>query len=656
MPKLHIDLETYSSVDLRTSGAYKYAESVDFEILLLAFAFDDGPVRVIDFTQGQVMPFELVAALQDPSVEKHAHNAAFERICLRAYGLNIPAEQWHCSAIKASYCGLPMSLADVSKALQLEEQGKDLSGKALIRYFTMPIKASKANGGRLRNFPEHDLEKWEAFKAYCAQDVEAERQVGQRLAAYTIPQKERELYALDQKINDAGIEIDTYFAQRCIDIDQEHAANLAEELKELTGLENPNSPTQLKQWLSEATGQEVTTIAKAKVEELLAEAASVTVQRVLELRTEAAKTSTKKYVAMIECAMYDSRARGLLQFYGAGRTGRWAGRLIQVQNLPQNHLPDLEVAREAYRSGTYSEVVRSTKGSVPSDLSQLIRTAFVAKEHHTFAVADFSAIEARVIAWLAGEEWRLEVFRTHGKIYEASAAAMFNVPIEEVTKGSDLRAKGKVAELALGFGGGAGALRAMGGEAMGLSDLELQELVNRWRAKNPAVVSLWKRVEAAALRTLKTRVTTSLPTYHSSLSFEYDGQALRITLHSGRELVYWSPKLGVSRFGHDCILYRGPDPNTKQWGWIDTYGGKLVENIVQATARDLLADAMLRVDQQLKMPIVMHVHDELVAEVLETQGEEALELLCAEMSKPIDWALGLPLAADGYITPFYKKD
>lgn len=656
MPKLHIDLETYSSVDLKTSGAYKYAESIDFEILLLAFALDSEPVQVIDLANGQSLPTFLISLLNDPTVEKHAHNAAFERVCLRAYGINIPAEQWHCSATLAGYCGLPMALADVSKALALGDQGKDAAGKALIRYFTMPIKPAKANGGRLRNFPEHDPEKWEAFKAYCAQDVEAERAIGQRLAAYTIQAKERRLYALDQKINDTGIEIDTYFAQRCIDIDQEHSANLTEELRELTGLENPNSPTQLKQWLTEATGEEVQTIAKAKVEELLATAASVTVQRVLTLRTEAAKTSTKKYVAMIECAAYDNRARGLFCFYGASRTGRWAGRLVQTQNLPQNHLPELEAVRELYCSKTYTEVVKASNGSVPSNLSQLIRTAFVAKEGHTFAVADFSAIEARVIAWLAGEEWRLEVFRTHGKIYEASAAAMFNVPIEEVTKGSDLRAKGKVAELALGFGGGSGALRAMGGEAMGLSELELKELVNRWRAKNPAVVKLWKSVEAAALRTIKTRVTTSLPTYHYGLIFEYDGQALKITLHSGRELIYWSPKLDVSRFGNDCIKYRGPDPDTKQWGWIETYGGKLVENIVQAIARDLLADAMLRVDSELQMPIVMHVHDELVCEVPEATSSEALELLCAELSKPVKWAAGLPLGADGYITPFYKKD
>lgn len=651
--QLHIDIETYSSIDIVTAGAYKYCESIDFEILMIAYAFDDEPIRMIDLALGDEIPKEFIEALLDPAIEKHAHNANFERNSFRAIGYDVPIEQWHCSAVKSAYCGLPLSLTMVSEALKLEEKGKLATGKALIRYFSVPIKPTKANGMRERNFPEHDMQKWEEFKLYCINDVEAEREIGKRLEAYTIPDFERINYILDQQINDRGILVDTDMAMNAYHIDELHSAVMSEQLTKLTGLDNPNSPAQLKQWLSLAMGKEITTLAKEDMDTLVEEAESEAVKEVLSLRKKSSKSSTKKYVAMLNCACHDNRVRGLFQFYGANRTGRWAGRLVQLQNLPQNHLKDLEQARSLIASGDY-ELAAMFYDDISNVLSQLIRTAFIAKKKCTFAVADFSAIEARVIAWLANEKWRLDIFATHGKIYEASASMMFNVPIESVTKGSELRDKGKISELALGYQGAIGALRQMGGEKMGLSDEEMNRIVKLWRKKNPSVVKLWDEVNEAAIRVVKTHKPLILTKFRN-LKFDYNGDVLTIELPSGRKLYYQQATLTTSRFGQEAVKYKGLDQETKKWWWVDSYGGKFVENIVQAIARDILAYSMQQLDKA-GFWLVMHVHDEAIAEVDKAKGEELLEQMCDIMGTEVPWALGLPLKADGYITDFYKKD
>lgn len=648
---LHIDIETYSSVDLLTSGAYKYFESPDFEILMIAFALDGEEVKIIDLTKRGI-PNYLRAYLQDKNIEKHAHNANFERRAFEAYGIHTPIEQWRCSAVKAGYCGLPLSLDGVSKALELGDGGKSAEGKALIKYFSCPVKPTKVNGGRTRNLPHHDPTKWEAFKNYCKQDVEAERNVGRRLAKYTIPQSEREHYILDQQINDRGILVDTDFALKATVMDDLFSAELYKQLQHLTGLDNPNSPTQLKKWLSAQTQSEVTSVAKGNVLELLEGKTLPIVEEVLKLRQMGAKTSTKKYVSMLACACEDGRAHGLFQFYGANRTGRWAGRLIQMQNLPQNHLEHLEQARTMVASGDY-ELAKMLYDDIASVLSQLIRTAFIAKPDHTFAVADFSAIEARVIAWLSGEAWRLKVFNTHGKIYEASASKMFNVPIESVTKGSDYRAKGKVAELALGYQGAVGALKTMGGEAMGLDEAEMDVIVKKWRKANPAIVQLWADLEQCAVQALKTR--KAVKSQHKGLVFEYDGEVLTILLPSGRKLFYQSPSFTKNKWDKLSIRYKGMDQLTKQWTYVDTYGGKLTENIVQAIARDLLADAMQRVDKA-GFNIVMTIHDEIVCEIPSDNAEHQLDYICEIMGWTDKAYAGVPFPAEGYLTPFYKKD
>lgn len=651
--QLHIDIETYSSIDIMTAGAYKYCESVDFEILMIAYAFDDEPIRMIDLALGDKIPQEFLDALMDPTIEKHAHNANFERNSFRAIGYDVPIEQWYCSAVKAAYCGLPLSLAMVSEALKLEEKGKLSTGKALIRFFSVPIKPTKANGMRERNFPEHDMEKWEEFKLYCINDVEAEREIGKRLEAYTIPEFERINYILDQQINDRGILVDIDMAKNAYHIDELHSAVMSEQLTKLTGLDNPNSPAQLKQWLSLAMGKEITTLAKEAMDTLVEEAESEAVKEVLSLRKKSSKSSTKKYVAMLNCACHDDRVRGLFQFYGANRTGRWAGRLVQLQNLPQNHLKDLEQARTLIASGDY-ELAAMFYDDISNVLSQLIRTTFIAKKKCTFAVADFSAIEARVIAWLANEKWRLDVFATHGKIYEASASMMFNVPIESVTKGSELRDKGKISELALGYQGALGALRQMGGEKMGLTDMEMDRIVKLWRKKNPSIVKLWYEVNEAAIRAVKTHKPVILTAFRN-LKFDFNGEVLTIELPSGRKLFYQQATIATNRFGQESVKYKGLDQVTKKWWWVDSYGGKFVENIVQAIARDLLAYSMQQLDKA-GFSLVMHVHDEAVAEVDKTKGEELLEQMCDIMGTEVPWALGLPLKADGYITDFYKKD
>lgn len=651
--KLHIDIETYSSIDIRSAGAYKYCESVDFEILMVAYAFNNEPIKIIDLAQGEQLPIEFIEGLQDPKVEKHAHNATFERNAFKAAGYDIPIEQWYCSAIKAAYCGLPLSLGMVSEALKLEEKGKLSTGKALIRYFCIPCKPTKANGQRMRNMPWHDPEKWEEFKLYCINDVVAEREIGEELKQYEIPHFERLNYILDQKINDRGILIDLDMARSAVEVDQTHSQILKNKLIELTGLENPNSPDQLKKWLGDAMGKEINSLAKDVMPDLISEAESETVKEVLTLRGKSSKTSTKKYVAMLNCACDDKRAHGLFQFYGANRTGRWAGRLIQLQNLRRNYLKDLEGVREVFASGDYDTITMLYE-NISDTLSQLIRTAFIAKPGHTFAVADFSAIEARVIAWLANEDWRMEVFNSHGKIYEASASMMFGIPIEQIGKGSELRTKGKIAELALGYQGSLGALKKMGGEAMGLTEPEMKNIVAKWRKANHNITALWKNVENGAKAAVKRKKKFVLKK-NKGLIFDCDGKVLTIELPSGRKLFYQSPQMIENKFGQESIKYRGVEQMTKKWGWVDSYGGKFVENIVQAVARDLLADSMLRLNDE-GFNITMHVHDEAVCEVPISEAEASLERMCTIMGQEIPWAKDLPLNADGYLTPFYKKD
>ena len=646
--KLHIDIETYSSVDISKAGVYKYCESVDFEILMVAYAFGKDPIKIIDLARGEILPSHFLQALTDPSIEKHAHNANFERNCFRAIGIDVPIEQWHCSAIKAGYCGYPLSLAAISEAMQLEEMGKLTTGKALIRFFSCPVKATK-NNPNVRNFPTDDPEKWSEYKRYCVNDVEAEREICNQLKNYIIPSFERENYLLDQEINDRGILIDLSFAKNATEIDGRNSNELLLSLQALTGLQNPNSPAQLSKWLSAAMQKDIKSLAKDSISTLFADSAPGPVRDVLDIRMKSAKTSVKKYIAMLECACEDSRAHGLFQFYGASRTGRWAGRLIQLQNLPQNHLTDLDKARQAVASGDY-DLLTMLYADISSVLSQLIRTAFIAKPNHTFVVADFSAIEARVIAWLAGEQWRLDVFNTHGKIYEASAAMMFGVPIEAVTKGSPMRAKGKIAELALGYQGASGALAQMDKDGV-LSAMEREIIVKKWRAKNPKIVGMWRDIDETVKRAIKTGKEIILSQYQN-LRFFYDGKCLTIQLPSGRKLFYQTPELTINKFGQESVKYRGMDQTTKKWGWIESYGGKFVEGCCQAIARDLLANSMLKL-KEAGFTIVMHVHDEVVCE--EVNGD-SLKKMCEIMGKEVEWAKGLPLAADGYVTKYYKKD
>ena len=648
MRDLFIDVETFSSVDLKASGLYKYVMSPDFEILLISYAFDKDEVKSIDLASGETMPEEFEEALLDDNVIKHAHNAAFERVCFKRIGYDIPASEWECTMVKAAYCGLPLSLADVSKALDLNTK-KAATGKALIKYFSCPCKPTRINGMRSRNMPFHNIDRWQEYKAYNIDDTKAEQEIYYMLQKYEIPAAEKELYVLDQKINDAGILIDMAFVKNAIEIDEQHSQLLSAKVSERYGINNPNSTAQLKEWLKDVTGSEIDSLTKGDMPALIKEHNGDTdISFVLKARQQLSKTSIKKYVAMISCAGADNKARGLFQFYGANRTGRWAGRLIQLQNLPQNHLASLEDVREYVRSNKRS-VLEILYDDMPSVLSQLIRTAFI-PSCTSFVVSDFSAIEARVISWLAGEEWRLEVFKTHGKIYEATAARMFSIPIEMVTKGSDLRQKGKVAELALGYQGSLNALKRMGGEAMGLSDGEMMNIVRKWRTANPSIVDFWNDVDNCA----KTAIirNSKVVSEYQGLEFESDGMFLTIKLPSGRKLFYYKPRLKAGKGNTTSISYQGVIQETKTWGEIDTYGGKITENIVQAIARDLLAESMLKVDKA-GYDIVMHVHDEIV---VDTSDKNALTTICNIMGEDISWAPGLPLKADGFITNFYKKD
>ena len=641
---LEMDIESFSDVDLIKCGVYAYADSPAFEILLFAWSFDGGETQIIDLAQGEKLPAEVEEAIFDVSVTKTAYNANFERTCLsKHFGRYIPPESWHCSAVQAAMLALPRSLEDVGRVLGLDEQ-KMKEGKELIRYFCIPCKPTKANGGRTRNLPCHAPEKWELFKTYCKRDVDVEKSIRRKLHNFPIPESEMELYRLDQRINDRGVLVDMGLVEQAIACERLHKEVVTKRAYELTGLENPNSVAQLKGWLGDK-GMEAESLSKKAVADMIAETDGE-VEELLRLRLLMAKTSVKKYEAMERSVCSDGRVHGMLMFCGANRTSRWSGKIVQIQNLPKNYIPDLELARDLVKQGRFEDI-ELLYDSTPNVLSELIRTAFIPKPGCRFVVADFSAIEARVLAWLSGEQWRLDVFTSHGKIYEASASSMFHVPMEEITKGSPLRQKGKLAELGLGFGGAAGALISMGALDMGLTEEELPPLVAAWRKANPHITQFWWDVDAAAIKA----VTEKQKTKVGKIILEYKSGILFITLPSGRRLSYVKPRMAVNRFGRDSLTYEGISEN-KKWSRIETYGPKLVENIVQGTARDLLAEAMLRVEKK-GYPIVMHCHDEIIAEVPEGSG--SVDEMCEIMAIQPKWAEGLPLRADGYSCSFYQK-
>ena len=651
--ELFIDIETFSPVNLSKSGVYPYAEHPDFDILLFGYSIDGGPVQVVDLASGELLPGEVVEALVDPGVVKWAFNAAFERVCLSAWlhrhYPNLMAarrfldpSQWRCTMVWSAYLGLPMSLEQVAAVLNLPVQ-KDAAGRKLITQFCTPTKPSVLNSGATRNQPESDPAGWEAFTAYNRRDVEVELAIHERLAAFSMPEAEWDTYALDQQINDTGILLDTTLVDNAVACDRQHRAATLARAQELTGLENPNSPIQLKEWLA-TYGCHMTSLAKTEVATAL-DTATGPVKEALKLRGELAKSSVKKYEAMQHVSGSDGRGRGFLQFYGAGRTGRFAGRLVQVQNLPRNYLPDMAQARSLVRGGLF-DAVEMLYASVPDTLSQLIRTAFIPAEGHRFVVADFSAIEARVIAWLAGETTTLNAFEEGKDLYCETASRMFGVPVTKHGANSELRQKGKIAVLACGYQGGVGALKAMGALRMGLAEHELQPLVDAWRSANPNIVDFWTQINAAAIDV----ITTRQPAQVGPLRFSVESGILFIELPSGRRLAYVKPRLGENRFGGISILYDGVTAGRK-WGTLETYGGKLTENIVQASARDLLVYGMHQVSQAGHR-IVMHVHDEIVIETTTASVEE----ICGLMATAPDWAVGLPLAADGYECEFYRKD
>ena len=660
MKTLSIDIETYSSVDLAKCGVYKYTEATDFDILLFGYSADGNPVQVVDLACGETIPPEVIAALTNDDVTKWAFNAQFERICLsrwlRDHGgfdnayYSIPEDtvgnyldpaSWKCTMIWSAYMGLPLSLEGVGAVLGLGKQ-KLTEGKELIKYFCQPCAPTKTNGGRTRNLPENAPDKWDAFKRYNIRDVEVEMSIQEKLAKFPVPETVWEQYHLDQEINDRGVALDMELVHQAIAMDTHSRADLTAAMKKLTALDNPNSVQQMKQWLSD-NGLEVDSLGKKEVAEML-KTAPAELQKVLLLRQQLAKSSVKKYQAMEKAVCADGRARGMFQFYGANRTGRWAGRIIQMQNLPQNHLPDLAEARGLVRCGDF-EGVELLYEDVPDTLSQLIRTAFVPKPGYKFIVSDFSAIEARVLAWFAGEIWRQEVFEKGGDIYCASASQMFKVPVEKHGVNGHLRQKGKIAELALGYGGSVGALKAMGALGMGLSEDELQPLVTAWRNSNQNIVRFWWDIDRAAMNAVKYHMDGEV----CGIKFCYQSGMLFITLPSGRHLSYVKPKLGTNQFGSECITYEGIG-GTKKWERLETYGPKLVENIVQATSRDILCYAMRTLSHCF---ITMHIHDELV---IEARPGVDLKVLCEQMGRTPPWANGLKLRADGYETMFYKKD
>lgn len=658
MRTMGVDIETYSSANIKESGVYAYAAAPDFEILLIGYQMDGGPVQVIDLTDPLYDPedfYEFWDALVDPGVVKTAYNANFERTCFAAWtGKPMAPEQWRCTAVHAATLGLPGNLAGAGAALGLpQDKQKDAAGKRLIDYFCKPCRPTKANGGRTRNLPEHAPEKWEQFVEYNRQDVVAEAAIKARLAVYKIPAAEQQLWNLDQRMNDNGVLLDMDLADKIIRYDEIYRGRLMEEARKLTGLENPNSLNQLKDWFSCNYRLEIKSITKDTIpqikEELEKLPGAEPAIRMLRIRQELGKTSVKKYQAMSQAVCPDGRLRGVLQFYGANRTGRWAGRIVQVHNLPQNKIPDLDLARQLVKDEDFGTLELLFEG-VPFVFSQLIRTTFVPSPGCRFVVSDFSAIEARVTAWLADEQWRLDVFNGHGKIYEASAAQMFHVPIESVKKGSKLRQQGKVAELALGYGGGFGAMKKMD-KAGTIPDDEIPMIISNWRKASPRICKFWYNVEGAAKTAMEERRTVKLK---HGITFSYINHILFIGLPSGRKLAYYNARIEDGKKGKPVITYEGVDQETKAWGRNDTWGGKLVENIVQAVARDCLAETIKRVSSA-GYQIVMHVHDEIIVDVPKADTD-ALQKITDIMAQPISWAPGLPLRGDGYETGYYRKD
>ena len=659
MHHLSIDLETYSSVPIAKAGAQKYIQSPDFEILLFAYSLDGGDVQIIDLAQGELLPQWLASALSDPQYIKHAYNASFEWGCLSKFMGTLPIDQWRCTMFHGLYCGYTAGLDATGKALGLPADKQKLStGKALIRYFCVPCAPTKTNGGRTRNYPRHDPAKWALFKEYCIGDVTTEMEILHRLENFPVPPELEKQWQTDVLINARGVAVDMDMVRGALWIGETTRDQLTEEAVTLSGLDNPNSVKQLMQWLEEELDEELTDLRKDTVSRLLnGNLTNDTARRMLEIRQELGKTSTKKYNAIEAAVCADGRVRGLLQFYGANRTGRWAGRLVQVQNLPRTYVEPLPLARDLVKRRETASL-RALFGSVPDTLSQLIRTSFIAQPGNALVDADFSAIEARVISWLAGESWRLDVFRTHGKIYEASASQMFGVPLERIKKGNPeyaLRQKGKVAELALGYQGSTGALIKMGALDMGLTEAELPDIVNRWRDANKRIRDLWYSMEAAAVQVIQTGQPVGLRSL--VLAREMDAgnnlDFLTIRLPSGRKLYYAHPSLGQNQWGKPSITYMGMDQTTKKWKLIETYGGKLVENCVQAIARDCLAEAIERLEAA-NYPVVFHVHDEVVVEC--TAERASLDDIAAIMEQPVSWAPDLPLGADGWVGAFYKKD
>ena len=664
---LSVDIETYSDVDIGKAGLYKYAESPVFQILLFAYKLDDAPVEVVDLTE-EALPPELTQMLLDPGVIKHAYNAAFEWYCLSRY-LRLPEaqrnawlDQWRCTMLHGLYCGYPAGLATVGRALGLPEEKQKLAvGKALIRYFCVPCTPTKSNGGRTRNLPQHDPEKWRLFQTYNAQDVVTESEIEHRLSRFPVPEQVRRQWITDQIINARGVAIDAELVNGALELDEQERLRYQQEAQAITGLENPNSVAQLTGWLQRELGQPVKDLRKETVEDLLKTQLPESVHRVLQIRQELGKTSNKKYTALDQAVCADGRVRGLLQFYGANRTGRWAGRIVQPQNLPRTYIAgELLPAARDWVKGRNRDAIKLVFGSIPDTLSQLIRTAFVASPGNILVDADFSAIEARVIAWLAGEDWVLEVFRTHGKIYEATASQMFGVPLEKIKKGNpeySYRQKGKVATLALGYQGGVNALITQGALRNGLTEEELPEIVQRWRQANPVIVQFWYTLEAAAWEAVQNGKTTVLQNGRLVLAREWDPENqldfLAIQLPSGRKLYYANPCIGQNRFGKPSLCYMGMNQTSKKWEMLETYGGKLAENVTQAVARDCLAETIERLEVA-GCPIVFHIHDEVVIDA--PKGRQDLKEVERIMSQPPFWAEGLPLAADGWVNQFFKKE
>lgn len=663
MIHLSIDLETYSDVNLKKAGLYRYVQSPTFEILLFAYSFDGAPTQVIDMAQGEKIPLEVIHALTDPQCLKHAYNAAFEWYCLSKYmGAQLPPSQWRDTMLHGLYAGYTAGLDATGRALGIPEDKQKLTtGKALIRYFCVPCKPTKANGGRTRNYPHHDLEKWALFKTYNGQDVVAEMEIERRLSVFPVPDFVQKQWETDLLINARGVAVDMDFCEGALELGETIRAQLTDEAVQLSGLQNPNSVKQLARWLSAETGDDITTLRKETIKELLGRDNADHVQRMLEIRQELGKTSTKKYDAIEAAVCDDGRVRGLLQFYGANRTGRWAGRLVQVQNLPRTYTEPLEFARELVK-GRKLDALRTVYGSPNDTLSQLIRTAFVAAPGNVLIDADFSAIEARVISWLADEEWRLEVFRTHGKIYEASASQMFGVPLERIKKGNpeySLRQRGKVAELALGYQGGVPAMRQMdtGKLLADLPDEEIKDIVDKWRNTNPKIRNLWYSFNDAAIRVIQNggSLRVRCCTFARECDCIRGTTCMTILLPSGRKLYYVEPAVGENRWGGPSITYMGVNDKNK-WGRIETYGGKLVENVVQAIARDCLAQAIGHLEAA-ELPVVFHIHDEVVIDTAAFDTNDAmLDKVVKIMSAPIPWAEGLPLGADGWVGAFFKKD